>query len=255
MSFYLQADRSGGETGVGPQRSWATRSPFRILISVLVLGVCLADPFPVWGQGRGYTRKETPTPTPRPDAAAIRLQEVEEIYQGYARLFVLGHILNHGLGLGMNMPSSMDLDRFAQQPLLAEGSSVYVFPRGKRDPLWPLLLPTPQKEDVAELPTETPTPEWTPEEESTPTPTPSPTPTEVTPPALTLQIVSISQNGPLVMISDTILGVGDVVDDATIVSIDKRYAAIEYYGKPFFVTKKGTVRPEDFREEDVLFLE
>jgi len=255
MSYFRLAEISGGETGRIPRPLPTIRVLSIFLVGTLVSCVFLAGTPSAWAaQGRGYTKKERPTPTPIPDTAAIRLQEVEEIYKGYAKLFVLGHILNRGLGLQMNLPNTIDLDLFAQQPLLAEGTNVYVFPRGRRDPLWPLVLPTPPQEPVAQLPTETPTP--LPEEpEATPTPTPSPTPTEVVPPPLALQIVTLSERGPLVMISDTILGVGDTVDDATVVEIMRHYATIEYYGKSFYVTKKGTVRPEDFSEEEVLFFE
>ncbi len=255
MSYICLAECPGGETGRTPQRPPATRILSKFLLGVLILAFSLSSAPSAWSaQGRGYTKKEKPTPTPIPDPASMRLQEVEEIYKGYARLFVLGHILNQGLGLQMNLPKTMDLDLFAQQPLLAEGSNVYVFPRGKRDPLWPLVLPTPQEQEIAQLPTETPTP-LPAAPEATPTPSPSPTPTEIVPPPLSLQIVTLSQNGPLVMISDTILGIGDTVDDATVTEIMKHFATIEYYGKSFYVTKKGTIRPEDFSEEEVLFFD
>ncbi|MCA9416090.1 MAG: hypothetical protein KC931_05630 [Candidatus Omnitrophica bacterium] len=255
MSFIFHAEKPGGETGRDPRPVRVPRLMPILVASVIVLTVLiLGGADACYGQGRGYTKKITPTPTPRPDRATMRLQEVEEVYRGYAKLFVLGHIFNQATGVRINMPRTIDLDYFAQQPLLAEGTNIYVFPRGKRDPLWPLVLPTPQEEQVAQLPTETPTPPPA-APESTPTPTPSPTPTEVVPPPLSLQIVSLSQNGPLVMISDTILGVGDTVDNATITEIDRHYATIQYYGKSFYVTKKGTVRPEDFSEEEVLFFE
>ena len=51
------------------------------------------------------------------------------------------------------------------------------------------------------------------------------------------------------------LGVGDTVDDATVVEIMKHFAMIEYYGESFYVTKKGTIRPEEFSEEEVLFFD
>lgn len=46
---------------------------------------------------------------------------------------------------------------------------------------------------------------------------------------------------------------GDVIDGATVTDIKKRFARVLYFGKEFVVTAQGTVKSEDFREEDLPF--
>lgn len=195
-----------------------------------------------------------PVPTPTLSSVAQRQQQMEEVYEGYARLFVLGHILSKSFGIPGMVPSSMNLDVFAQQPLLAETGDVFVYrPSPRGDIMWPLVVPTPDYAAEA-APTATPIPifEET-ETRATPTPTPSPTPTPVPPPPLKLQIVSLNQKGALAMIGNTLVSLGDTIEGATITQIGKHYVTVEYYGSEFYVTKKGTVAPEDFKEEDLLF--
>jgi len=211
----------------------------------------LAPDSPAWGATPGVSG------TPVPEASSIEAmqREREEIYQGYARLFVLGHLLSRALGVPGVMPNNIDLSFFAEQPLLADTGNVFIYrPSERGDIMWPLIVPTPPKEPVEVPPTETPTPVGYqgPEETPTPTSTPTPTPTEVLPPPLKLQIASLTQTGPLVMIDGLLLTVGDAIQNATITEIGKHHAKIEYYGVPFYVTKKGTVRPEEFDESEFL---
>ena len=70
---------------------------------------------------------------------------MEEVYEGYARLFILGHILSKSFGVSGVMPNSMNLDLLAQQPLLAETGDIFVYrPSDRGDIMWPLVLPTPE---------------------------------------------------------------------------------------------------------------
>jgi len=218
--------------------------------------VLLVLVFPFWGGSRAAAQtRPFATPTPTLSSVSLREKEKEDIYQGYARLFVLGHILSRAFGLGGLMPESINLDLFAQQELLAEAGDFYVYRPGKRgDIMWPLIIPTIPKEPVTP-PTSTPIPEPLEPFEDTPTPTPTatPTPTEVIPPPLKLQVVSHSSTGDLVMINNQMLTVGDSIEQARITEIGSHFAKIKYFGASFFVTRDGTVKPEDFREEDLLF--
>jgi hypothetical protein len=201
----------------------------------------------------GYEKKLRPTPTPTVNRTGDLQKQREVVYEGYAKLFILGHVLTHVLGMGDLLPQSINLDIFAEQPYLAEAGDVFIYRGASRgDIMWPLILPTPPHESPTPIPTDTPTPERAREAAATPTLTPTPTPTEVVPPPLKLQAVSLSAKGGLVMISDIMLAVGDEIDGSIILEIHKGYATISYYGKNFMVTAKGTVRPEDFREEDLL---
>lgn len=216
---------------------------------LLLLAVCgeLA-----WSQG--YEKKAPPTPVPTVNRAGEMQREREAVYEGYARLFVLGHIFSRLMGVEGALPYSINLDVLANQPYLAEAGDVFIYRASARgDVMWPLVLPTPPKETPTPEPTVTPTPLLVIEVEATPTPTPTVTPTEVVPPPLKLQAVTHSQKGGLIMISDVMLAVGETINGATIEEIHGRYARILYFGKTFFVTPKGTVRPEDFKEEELSF--
>jgi hypothetical protein len=230
-----------------PGASWA--GPLTAVLLLVALGA--GDT--AWAQ-RGYEKKQRPTPTPTVNRTGDLQRAREEVYEGYARLFILAHVMTHVLGAGGVLPETINLDVFAAQPFLGETGDVYVYRGGARgDIMWPLVLPTPPHETPTPLPTDTPTPEPRPEVQATPTVTPSPTPTEVVPPPLKLQAVSIAGRARLVMIGDTMFTVGDEVDGAVIREIHKGYAKVEYFGKDFMVTAKGTVRPEDFSEEDLSF--
>ncbi|MCG3195770.1 MAG: hypothetical protein GHCLOJNM_00238 [bacterium] len=222
--------------------------------AALILSLCLLlAALPASAQ-RGYTQKARPTPTPIPNRAADMAREIGEVYEGYARLFVLGHVFTRVMGMEGVLPTTINLDFFANQPLLAESGDVFIYrPSARGDIMWPLILPTPPRESPTPIPTDTPTPELAALPESTPTPTPTATPTEVVPPPLKLQAVSKSPTGALIMISDTMLTVGDVIDGATVTDIKKRFARVLYFGKEFVVTAQGTVKSEDFREEDLPF--
>ena len=197
----------------------------------------------------------TAQPTPVVSAAQARQKQVEEIYEGYARLFVLGHIFSRALGAEAVMPQNINLALLAETPFLAESGDVFIYrPSERGDIMWPLLIPTPPREPLEPPPTETPTPVLEVFEETpTPTMTPTPTPTEVVPPPLQLQIACLSESAPLVMIDNTMLTLGDTVREATITEIKRRHVRIEYYGATFYVTKDGTLKPEDFDEKDLLF--
>jgi type VI secretion system secreted protein VgrG len=184
-----------------------------------------------------------------------------EIYEGYARLFVLGHVLSRAFGVRGVLPESIDLDFFNQSQMLADAGDVYIYrPIPRVDVMWPLLIPTPPPEPVFQ-PTETPTPE--PEEAAveepvepemptpTPTPTATPTPTEVAPPPIALQGVSVTPAKSFVVIANQILTIGDTFGEATIMDIKKHYAEIEYFGARFFVTKTGAMKPEEFSVEEL----
>ncbi len=219
----------------------------------VVLTLFLANPTGSWSQA-GYEKKQRPTPTPSVNRASQLQRDREEVYEGYAKLFVLGHILSRLMGVEGIVPTSINLDTLANQPFLAEAGDVFVYRSGHRDDvMWPLVLPTPQKETPTPTPTETATVASTPEPEATMTPTPTLTPTEVVPPPFKLQAVSQSSRGNLVMISDRLLAVGDTIEGATVTDIKKRHAKVIYAGKTFFVTSKGTVRSEDFKEEALSF--
>lgn len=225
-------------------------------LPVLWTSVC-ALLMTAWAPTPGYAqavRNRQPTPTPTLSSVAQRQQQMEEVYEGYARLFILGHILTKSFGVTGLMPNTMNLDVLAQQPLLAESGDVYVYrPSLRGDVMWPLVVPTPDF-GSERVPTATPIPIFDEtEDEATPTPTPSPTPTPIPPPPLKLQIVSLNQNAPLVMIGNTLLSLGDTIEGATVTQIGKHHAVVEYYGNEFYVTKEGTVAPEDFKEEEFLF--
>ncbi len=219
-------------------------------VAVLLL-VCICSGGPTWSQA-GYQKAATPTPVPTVNRASEMQREREAVYEGYARLFVLGHIFSRFVGMENILPGTINLDFLANQPYLAEAGDVFVYrasPRG--DVMWPLILPTAPMETPTPEPTVTPTPPPVVEEMATPTPTPTVTPTEVVPPPLKLQAVTQTKKGSLIMISDIMLEVGDTINGATIEEIHGRYARIRYFGKEFFVTPKGTLRPADFKEEDL----
>jgi hypothetical protein len=226
----------------------ATIASYGVVV-LLLLTMCGGEP--AWSQA-GYEKKAPPTPIPTVNRAGEIQKEREAVYEGYARLFVLGHVFTRFLGMEGILPGSINLDFLANQPYLAEAGDVFIYrasPRG--DVMWPLVLPTAPKETPTPEPTVTPTPPPVVEQAATPTPTPTVTPTEVVPPPLKLQAVTQSNKGSLIMISDVMLEVGDTINGATIEEIHGRYARIIYYGKEFFVTPKGTLRPEDFKEEDL----
>ncbi len=218
--------------------------------AVLVL-LSISGLEPVWSQA-GYQKKAAPTPVPTVNRASEMQREREAVYEGYARLFVLGHVLSRFLGVEGIMPNTINLDFLANQPYLAEAGDVFIYrPSPRGDVMWPLMLPTPPRETPTPEPTSTPTVPPVVEIAATPTPTPTVTPTEVVPPPFKLQAVTQSNKGSLIMISDVMLEVGDTINGATIEEIHSRYARIRYFGKEFFVTPKGTLRPGDFREEDL----
>ncbi len=237
----------------GPQNGSSRPVTIASYGAVVLLLFTLCSGNPAWSQA-GYQKKAPPTPVPTVNRSSELQQEREAVYEGYARLFVLGHVLSRFLGVEGIMPNTINLDLLANQPYLAEAGDVFVYrasPRG--DIMWPLILPTPPRETPTPEPTLTPTPLAVMEEEATLTPTPTVTPTEVIPPPYKLQAVTQTNKGGLIMISDVMLEVGDTINGATIEEIHGRYARIKYFGKEFFVTPKGTFRPEDFKEEDLSF--
>lgn len=201
---------------------------------------------------RGYEKRIRPTATPTVNRSANLQRAREDVYAGYAKLFVLGHIFTRAIGAGNVLPPSINLDFFAEQPYLAESGDVFIYRGSARgDVMWPLVLPTPPRETPTPIPTEIPTKAGTPVPMATATPTPSPTPTEVIPPPLKVQAISLAGDQKLVMIQDNMLSIGDAVGGATVTQIHKRYAEVIYFGKNFFVTQKGTFRPEDIRPEEL----
>lgn len=196
-----------------------------------------------------------PTPSPTPHRVKIRQQELDEVYVGYARLFVLSHIMANSLGMEGVLPPTINLDFFAQQPLLAENGDGYFYPPSSRgDIMWPLIMPTPPRQSPTPHPTPRPTSEMVSGQEgATPTPTATFTPTPVVPPPLQLQAVSLSSTGSLVMIGEELLTVGDEISEAVITDIRRGFAKIRYYGAEFLVTNQGTIRPEDYVPEEFIF--
>jgi len=204
----------------------------------------------------GYQSKIVATPTPTINRSKERQRELEAVYEGYARLYVLGHILTRTVGLEGYLPITIDLDFFTRQPLLAGGKDIFVYrPSSRGDVMWPLILPTLERSTPTSEPTITPTPVPV-DQQSNPTETPTPTatltPTEVVPPVFKLQAIGISQNGSYAMVDNIMLTNGDVISEATITEISRSFVTIEYFGKTFYVTKKGTFKPEDYQPGDLL---
>lgn len=225
------------------------------LVSVGVLITLFLQILPGMGDAWCAPPANSPKPTPPVSSALSRQKQTEELYKGYARLFVLGHIFSRALGAEGVMPRYINLGIFAEQPLLAEAGDVFIYrPSERGDIMWPLLIPTPPREPLEPPPTETPTPIAVVYEETpTPTLTPTPTPTEVVPPPLQLQIACLSESAPIVMIDNTTLTLGDTVREATITEIKRNHVTIEYYGATFYITKDGTIKPEEFDERDLLY--